>query len=386
MSALHFALRGNERLCSGFNSCYLVASVQTAPHKKETHTTFGRNWTYRMALLIAALLARLILFPVFIVAGLSKLANLDSTREMLTGFGLIGRTLTVVAVALPLVELAVAAALIIPPVAYAGAMAAAGLLGLFTAVIFFALAHGRHPACSCFGQIDSKPISALTLVRSGLLTALGLVAVVAGPAAAATWRLDQLFGVAPGIALAGAGAVVGLLLLLLIAAAQLKILHRLAKAQAGAAPAATAYASPTTSYGLPIGSLAPSFALSDTRGNFVTLEQLLAPRRPVILLFIKSDCPPCSAMAGEVDRWQKNHSGVLNLVRVDEGVAAMEEYALLQARGEVAQAYNCWGTPCAVLVTSEGQIGSRAAQGAAAIRALVKRTVTGVIAEAVQTA
>ena len=339
-----------------------------------------------MTLLIASLLARLVLAPVFAVAGLAKLANTDKTREMLAGFGVGRRILTFTAMALPVVELVVATALIAPPAAFAGGLAASALLMLFTGMILVNLSQGRHPVCNCFGQIDSAPIGPLTLVRNAALTGLALLVVAAGPAAAATWRLDELFGVTPLAALAGAGAVVALLLLLLIAAAQLTILHRLARVGTGSAPGATALALPRASRGLPEGSLAPSFGLSDTRGDFVTLEQLLAPGRPVILFFTRPDCPPCAAMADEVDRWQRNHADLLEIVRVSDGVAAVEHYGLLQVRGEVAQAYDCWGTPCAVLVTPDGHIGSLAAQGAAAIRALVKRAVVGSMKDGIKTA
>ena len=339
-----------------------------------------------MVLLVASLLARLVLAPVFAVAGMAKLADTDKTREMLAGFGVGRGALIFMALALPLVELVVAAALIAPTAAFVGGLAASALLAFFTGVILFNLSQGRHPNCNCFGQIESAPIGALTLVRNGVLTGMALVVVAAGPAAAATWRLDELFGVTPLAALVGAGAVVGLLLLLLIAAAQLTILHRLGRQQMGTASAMTSLASPKDSRGLPEGSLAPSFGMSDTHGDFITLEQLLAPGHPVILYFTKPDCPPCAAMADEVDRWQRNHAGLLEIVRISDGVAAVEHYALLQARGEVAQAYNCWGTPCAVLVTPDGHIGSMTAQGAAAIRALVKRAAAGAFNDGIKTA
>jgi hypothetical protein len=180
-----------------------------------------------MTLLIAAIVARLVLVPVFAVAGLAKLADIDKTREMLAGFGFRRGLLNFMVVALPLVELLVAAALIAPPAAFAGALAASALLAMFMGVIAFNLSEGRHPVCNCFGQIGSAPIGPLTLVRNGVLTGMALLAVAAGPDAAATWRLDELFGVTPLAALLGAGGVVGLMLLLLIAAAQLMILHAL---------------------------------------------------------------------------------------------------------------------------------------------------------------
>lgn len=339
-----------------------------------------------MMVFVAALVFRLVLAVVFVMAGLTKLADTDRTREMLAGFGFRRGLLGVMALALPLAELAVAAALVVPSAAFVGAMAATALLTLFTGTIAISLAQGRHPDCNCFGQIGSAPIGSATLLRNAVLMGMALLVVAAGPGAAAIWRLDRYFGLTPLAALAGVGAVLALLLLLLIVAAQMTILHRLSRIQMGAAVGGAVRELPGDSRGLPEGSLAPSFGLSDTRGAFVTLEQLLAPGRRVILLFVKPDCPPCVAMADEVDRWQTSHAGLLDILRISDGVAAVEHYALLQVRGELAQAYNCWGTPCAVLINLDGRIGSAAAQGAAAIRALVRRTVVAATIDGIKTA
>lgn len=339
-----------------------------------------------MLLLIASMVARLVLAAVFVVAGLAKLTDPDTTREMLTGFGVRRNILTAAAVALPLFELAVAAALVAPSAAFAGALAALALLALFTGVIIFNLSRGRRPICNCFGQIDPAPIGPKTLARNAGLAALALLVVAAGPGVVGIWRLDIVFGVTPLTALSGVAGIVMILLMLWIAAVQLRILRRLARVQTDPAPGATAHAMFKESRGLPEGSLAPSFGLSDTRGDFVTLEQLLAPGRPVILYFTKPDCPPCAAMADEVDRWQRSHAGLVEIIRIGDGMGAVEHHALLQVRGEVANAYDCWGTPCAVLVMPDGRIGSLAAQGAAAIRALVKRAVAGAIEDGVRTA
>lgn len=339
-----------------------------------------------MVIVIASMLARLVLVAIFALAGFAKLADADKTREMLAEFGVRREALTIAAVGLPLTELAVAAALVIPPTAFIGAIAGTTLLMLFTGVILFNLSRGRHPSCNCFGQMGAAPIGRSTLIRNGVLTLLALLVVAAGPDAAATWRLDQVFGVSPLMALVGVGAVMAILLLMLIAVTQMVILRRLGAGPAHAVMEARSPTSPMDSRGLPDGSLAPSFGLSDTEGGFVTLEQLLAPGRPVILYFMKHDCPPCAAMAAEVDRWQRHYAGVVEVVRVTDGLATTDHYALLQPRGAVAEAYDCWGTPCAVLVTSEGRIGGPVAQGAAAIRALVKRAAASTMAGAAKLA
>ena len=325
-----------------------------------------------MVLVIATLLSRLVLCAIFLVAGLTKLTAPDSTREMLAGFGVRSGVLTVLALALPPVELGIAVALILPPTAYAGALSAFALLALFTGVIGFNLMRGRQPYCNCFGQISSAPVNSLTLVRNVLLTGLALLVVVAGPDMATT-RMNEAFGISEQAALAWAGGAILFVTLLFIAVAQVAILRRLSGLHEGHARGGQAHSGPAESGGLPEGTPAPSFGLMDTRGKFVTLEELLAPGHPLILYFSKPDCPPCAALADEVGRWQRNYAGLFDITRISDRAAEGDEYALLQADNEVARAYDCWGTPCAVLVTREGRIGSSAAQGASAIRGLVRR-------------
>lgn len=336
-----------------------------------------------MALVIATLLSRVVLCAIFLLAGLTKLAAPDSTREMLAGFGVRSRALTMLALALPAVELGIAVALILPPTAYAGALSAFALLALFTGVIGFNLMRGRQPYCNCFGQISSAPVNSLTLVRNVSLTGVALLVVVAGPDMATT-RLNEVFGISQQAALAWAGGAILLAILLFIAVVQVAILRRLTGLDEGNVRAGPAFSGPTESGGLPEGAPAPSFGLVDTRGKFVTLEELLAPGHPLILYFSKPDCPPCAALADEVGRWQRNYAGSFDITRISDRAVEGDEYALLQANNEVARAYDCWGTPCAVLVTREGRIGSIAAQGASAIRSLVRRVAASTVKDDVK--
>src|SRR4051794_14150130 len=101
----------------------------------------------------AVLAARLLLAALFIVAGVGKLADLPGFRGTLRGFGVGERLARIAAVALPLAELATAAALLLQPSAMWGAAAALVLLVVFTGGIVNALARGDAPDCGCFGTL-----------------------------------------------------------------------------------------------------------------------------------------------------------------------------------------------------------------------------------------
>jgi uncharacterized membrane protein YphA (DoxX/SURF4 family) len=79
----------------------------------------------------------------------------------------------------PWVELvlgALLAALVALPVT---AWLSVGLLVVFTVLIAVRVAQGRRPPCACFGRLSSRRLGPATLVRNGVLIALGLVAALA---------------------------------------------------------------------------------------------------------------------------------------------------------------------------------------------------------------
>jgi uncharacterized membrane protein YphA (DoxX/SURF4 family) len=129
-----------------------------------------------MALVL--LIARMLLSAVFLVAGIAKLADLAGSRQALRDFGVPAALADLLGVLLPLAELAVAVALLLPITAWWGAVGALALLLMFVIGIGFNLARGRQPDCHCFGQLHSAPAGWPTLIRNLVLAA---VATAAGP-------------------------------------------------------------------------------------------------------------------------------------------------------------------------------------------------------------
>ena len=78
----------------------------------------------------------------------------------------------------PLVELAVAVALLAAPAV--GGVATLVLLSGFTAVLVRAIRRGDEVRCACFGQAGGPPLSWVELARNGLLGGLAALALTAG--------------------------------------------------------------------------------------------------------------------------------------------------------------------------------------------------------------
>ena len=349
---------------------------------------------------IALLIARLLLAGVFIVAGLTKLADRAGSRQAIIDFGLPARLASPLGILLPLAELAAGAALIPASTAWWGALGALALLLAFVAGISYNLARGRKPDCHCFGQLHSAPAGWTTLLRNGALAAVAGFILWEGRDGAGPSALNWMGALASAQLLALVG---GLLILVLLTAqaAQWWFLFRLMQQNGrllvrvealegrpasgdAEAPSGNGGQEIQPPAGLPVGSQAPGFALSGLYGEVLTLEALRAPGKPVMLLFTDPNCGPCTGLLPEIGRWQQEYSAQLSVSLISRGMpeenrAKSTEHGLtsvlLQQDWEVSEAYQVQGTPSAVLVNPDGTIGSPLAAGPEAIKALVTQTV-----------
>lgn len=325
---------------------------------------------------------RVVLAGVFAVAGAAKLRDLPGSRRSLSEFGVPDRVVPIAAILLPAVELATAAALIFPGSAQWGALAALLLFLGFIGGIGNALRRGQAPDCHCFGQLHSAPASRAALARNAALGGLAAIVLVDGPGPSiSTWvsartpaELVAVTAVAAALALA-AGVV-----RVWRERRSLRIALEQAQAEIRGLPA-----------GLPVGSMAPSFALSGLDGGIHTLESLRARGRPLLLVFVDPGCGPCHQLLPELGHWQAAVADSLTVAVISQGTAdenrpAAKEHGianlLLQRDSEVMSAYRVSATPAALVVTPEGAIGSWAVGSMMAIEPLVRLTLRRAFAAA----
>jgi len=343
---------------------------------------------------VGLVVARLLLAVVFVIAGLAKLIDRSGSRQALIDFGIPVRFAPQLGILLPLGELVIALALLPMATARWGALAALALLVLFTAAILLALARGKAPACRCFGQISAAPIGAHTVVRNAVLLGLSAFVLVCGnrgPSILAPLAALSLLSLTEWLTLSATlsillmgGALV--LLLIQILRQQGRILLRLESPLQGIeAPTASSGAvpgvPPAVTSGLPVGAAAPRFRAQNLEGEPVELDDLLALRKPVLLLFIHPQCGPCDALMPDVAAWQRVHGEVLTMPVITEGTVeenrkklaqhGLNTTLLLQRGTQISKRYHAYGTPSAVLVRVDGTIGSPVAGGADAIRRLL---------------
>ena len=134
----------------------------------------------------------------FVTAAVSKLRHREEFFGVVRNFRLTPEWLDApIAAALPIVELAVAAGLMIPAVVPFAAPTAAGLLVAFGFAIGINVWRGRTAIdCGCLRDGMKQPLSWLLVARNATLALLALGASFAAPMARAAEPLDLGLGIA----------------------------------------------------------------------------------------------------------------------------------------------------------------------------------------------
>src|SRR5262249_14269859 len=144
-------------------------------------------------------------------------------------------------------------------------------------------------------------------------------------------------------------------------------------------------------HGLPVGAAAPPFSLASISGGQVTLDDLLAHRKPVLLIFVSPNCVPCESVLQSVETWERDYRKDLTIALLAKGAPnenneRMARYSashlLLQAGFDVAEEYEAKWTPAAVLIGPNGRMASRVSFGYEQIDELVTRSSHGLEAPA----
>ncbi len=338
---------------------------------------------------VPVLAGRALLAAVFAVSGVAKLATRTRTRDSLVEFGVPVRFAGISAIGLILAELTVAALLLPIATAWYGGVGALALLAVFSAAIAMNLALHRKPRCNCFGQLHSKPIGWTTLARNLGFGAIAGMVVWSGrdPNALSLLGWTSFLRTTATVTLVLS---VGNLVLLIALAAFLvqvvrqqgRILLRLEAIEQGVGikKVGISDAAAVPQVGLPLGTQAPAFELNDLNGGHSSLSGLLQAQKPVLLLFSSPNCGPCQALLPDIPGWQRDLGEHLTIAVVTDGSAATNrakfkplgiERVLIQERREIAEQYQAWGTPAAVVIAPDGTMASYVAQGGDAIRALI---------------
>jgi hypothetical protein len=310
--------------------------------------------------------ARLFLLGVLGVAALAKFADRARFQTMLRdSFSVPRRLLPVVSIAVPAVELIVAAALVPSASARWAAIAAGALLAGFTGALLLARARGAAD-CNCFGASRYSRIGRAALVRNIVLLCLAGLVGGAGPGASATSWLAQpsttaLLTAAGLIYAAGLGLLAWFVWELL--RQQGRLLRRLDSLEAASGQVDIQHAATETLPVLPraqVGERAPELGLATIDGADREASQSDRSLR----VFFDPGCGPCTAILPTVAALARDPSRPVDIVPIASGDAediratAVEHGltgVLWDPERTAANAHGIAGTPAAVLV-QDGRI------------------------------
>lgn len=282
---------------------------------------------------------------------------------------------------LPWVELVIGAGLLVGAGVpfLAAAWGALCLTVGFAGLVAVALVRGRRPACHCFGATDARPISSATLVRNLLLVLLAAYAVTLAPWAGLPQELV-------GLGAAGRSVALGLLVLGVVLLAGLAHVRRLEQRLADLEQVVV---EPLADDVVATGSSAPEeipdLAVLDAADRPVALRDLVADRAQ-LLVFVSPGCPSCSEVAPMAPAWQRAVDDEIEVRLVCSAPLAearlafpgLAEDMLFDLDGGVARALHVPGTPCAVLLGSNGTIAAGPAPGIEAMSQLLATIVQAV--------
>jgi peroxiredoxin/TRAP-type C4-dicarboxylate transport system permease small subunit len=348
---------------------------------------------------ITLLAVRLLLAAVFLLAGATKLVDPVGLRKALRDFGAQAALARPMVPLLPMLELAVAAALLPTGLAWYGAWGALALLTVFLIAVGIAMLRGRHPDCHCFGQLHSAPAGWSTLIRNTVLAACAAWMIWMGRRHAEPdlWAwLVSLDSRERRVAIVVACVAAFCFFYVLDRARprnkstqspplpapedeEVREVRKARPAPVSRKPPAPARIVPM-GIGLPIGTPAPEFELPTITGEKRTLRSLREGGNDLLLVFSSPFCDSCVALTAKLLRSMHEMEGLPSVVLLSCGtaqdnLAKMRGFeasrVLLQRDFEVSEAYDCCSTPSAVLVGADGLIRSSLAMGGEAIEQLL---------------
>jgi uncharacterized membrane protein YphA (DoxX/SURF4 family) len=338
------------------------------------------------------LVAAIVLALVFTASGLGKLRDLPGSREAMLAFGFPTRIAPAMAWLLPVGELVIAILLILPQTRWEGGVATILLLVAFIVGIAGTMLQGRAPECHCFGQLHTEPVGWKTIARNiGLmLVALPIVADTASFTLTPSTTTDGRAILIGGITILGS-----LTVLLVFAMLTMRedgrlemrltaIVDRIGFADSGFPGLGAGTLHTNVPKTLPIGALAPAFALPNLDGNLVSLDDLLTrgSGRTIALLFTDPACGPCGSLLREIPSWETARATTLEIVVISRGdrdanlakahqLGLRAHRVLRQHAQELSNAFGIPGTPSALLIAADGTVASPVAGGIDAVRRLL---------------
>lgn len=129
-----------------------------------------------------------------------------------------------------------------------------------------------------------------------------------------------------------------------------------------------------------VGGLAPRFTLPLAAGGRTTLAELLAPAKPLMLIFTNPRCGPCYELLPDLAAWEQRYGERMSFALISAGtpetnLAMTAGYDVggvaLQRDDELISAYGITQMPAAILIRPDGIVATEQSYGAHGVRSAV---------------
>lgn len=319
---------------------------------------------------IIDLVSRLVLMSVYVFSGITKLQDLAGTRQAIKAFGIQNEKLISFCVfLLPLTELFIAVLMLFACTAFWGGVLSSILLLVFIALIINLIKKGESINCHCFGQSHASPTGFNTVARNLGLLILSFIAILQGKNSTSFLNVFY-FSQEQWIMTLGMLFVIMQAFFLVLFMDKNELLKKRIETLES-----------EVFRGLPIGTNAPDFELTDAKGKLITLADLLTFKKPLLFLFFDPECGPCQILIPKALQWHTEHQSLFRIVFVGRAgeknviFEGVENLILLQTKDTtLAQnIYKTRGFPSAIVVSAKGLIDSFSGAGEEGITKLVKK-------------
>jgi len=248
-------------------------------------------------------------------------------------------------------------------------LAAAIIFCLFTFLIAVALGRGERVACNCFGDISKEVISKRTLIRNILFLLSSIMLLIVAQENPVGFDSLEIF---KRIDFRNLSSV-------LLTACLVAIIVRIVNIKSASLVSAAAENDPENSFRSEtlIGSMIPKSELRTSTDKIVNLKELVTGEAQ-LMLFVQANCVPCHEVLNSVADVKKQFSSIVNVkvisissyTEFSETHSAESKHALYDGSGMLATILGLRGTPCSLLIGTDGKIAAGPAYGTEEIFAL----------------
>lgn len=322
------------------------------------------------------LILRAIIIAVLLISGIAKIPDRKGSEEAMVGFGVPKPLIPLGALLLPWIEIVLAIGLLFAPTLSWAAFVVTLMFLVFTVAVLRVVLAKENLDCHCFGQLDTGPVSWVTVGRNAGLTLASILIFWWAQYRESTSIWQELTWLRVGVGL----AVIILIAMGWVIWKQRQTVQILTERIVELQDLVPAGRTPKPAVERSFAHLAADHTLNMLDGTTVPVTDILTKGKPSLLVFVSSHCRACIAIMPNIGEWQQEFGDVMRIAVLGVGMQdelqfLTDEHQLkevyLAHDGEMQKALEVKATPTSILIDHDGFIRQAPSLGTDAIRRLM---------------